>query len=292
MAKYNRAILVPYLNDVCSAEMLCSKLKRELAQCRNEVLQYRVAANEKVVNVNKPQKKSTSFSPLWIVALVCVLLGVLFFLSEAFLLAFPLIVIGGKLFFSAWESQDSDGYKAEEDYKRQMEYYEKQTQRNAVILAEMEKNQTALQNGETRLSILNQRMESAEALRRELYGANIIPSKYRNIYVAYYLYDYFSTSKEDDLDKIIQTLLLDEIIQRLDKIIIQNEEILLNQRVQMALQEQNNRMLAENHQEQMKHIAQIEANQEMQIEYENIIAKHQMATNFFLTADYLYKRNK
>lgn len=130
-------------------------------------------------------------------------------------------------------------------------------------------------------------MKEAEKLRSDTYSVNIIPSRYRTIHAAYYLYDYFESGRETDLDKIIQTMLLDEIIPRMDKLIMQNQEILLNQRRQLALQEQQNRAIAKNHREQMRRIARMERNQELQLDYQRMIERNQEVTNFFLAADYL-----
>ena len=121
------------------------------------------------------------------------------------------------------------------------------------------------------------------------YGVNIIPNKYRDIYVAYYLYDYFSSSRETDLDKILQTMLLDQIVERLDRIIDQQEEIILNQRMAMALQEKQSEQLQQNHRAQLQAIARVEQNQQLQNDYLAMIDTNTRITNFFVTADYINK---
>lgn len=137
---------------------------------------------------------------------------------------------------------------------------------------------------------LIRKLREAKALRNRVYSVNIIPARYRNIHAAYYLYDFFSTCRETDLEKTIQTMLLDEIIQKMDELIRQNQEIILNQRMQMAMQERQNRDIAENHRQEMKRLASMERNQELQMDYQNMIARNQEVTNFFLAADYLRKR--
>ena len=119
---------------------------------------------------------------------------------------------------------------------------------------------------------------------------NIIPNKYRNRHAAYYLFDYFSSCTEDDLGRVIQTMLLDDIIARLDKIIAQNEEVILNQWYQIALQEDQDRMMADNHRAQMNAIARMESNQQIQADYQRMIVQNQAVTNFFLTYDFLTKK--
>lgn len=60
--------------------------------------------------------------------------------------------------------------------------------------------------------------------------------------------------------------------------------------MQMAMQEQSNRMIAENHRNEMKRLASMERNQEIQMDYQNMIARNQEVMNFFLAADYLRKK--
>lgn len=139
--------------------------------------------------------------------------------------------------------------------------------------------------------LIQKKLRDAQAIRQQVYGVNIIPSRYRNIHVSYYLYDYFKTSRETDLDKVIQTLLLDEIVQRLDKIISQMEEIILNQRFQTALMEQQNEMIANNHREQMRCMARMERNQEIQNDYLNMIDQDINVSNFILSMEFLFRKH-
>ena len=74
-------------------------------------------------------------------------------------------------------------------------------------------------------------LQEAKENLQSVYSVNIIPNKYRSVYVAYYLYDYINSSHETDIDRVLQTMLLDQIIAKLDKIIAQQEEIILNQRM-------------------------------------------------------------
>ena len=50
------------------------------------------------------------------------------------------------------------------------------------------------------------RLQEAKEKLQSVYSVNIIPNKYRSVYVAYYLYDYISSSHETDIDRVLQTL--------------------------------------------------------------------------------------
>ena len=319
MANYDRSILVPYLQDVCSMELLCSRLSREISYKNHEIYQLSSKINQDVSKPSVPIKKnyfSGSFTsyllvlpfsilPLffgirglmngavWLENLATAFFGISWLIDRdgwlgklihialiAFGIYMGFIFIFGTLFS---RSKSKDAYKTavERYHQNCADFQQHQKQLPQWKHQQQEKFQQLLS--------LEQHQASAEALLKELYDVNIIPSRYRNIHAAYYLYDFFSTSKETDLEKVIQTMLLDEIIQKLDRIIAQNEQILLNQRISIALQTQNNKQMADNHHQQMQAIARMEQNQELQIDYQKMIAENQIVTNFLLAADYLYK---
>lgn len=167
---------------------------------------------------------------------------------------------------------------------------ERVKENNATLEKEIPKFEENLKIYKRMQPQILQKLREARSIRQQVYGVNIIPNRYRNIYVAYFLFDYFNTSRETDLDKVIQTLLLDEIVQRLDKIILQLEEVVLNQRRQAALTERQNEMIANNHREQMKRMARMERNQELQVDYLNMIEQNQSVSNFILTTDFIWRK--
>ena len=132
-------------------------------------------------------------------------------------------------------------------------------------------------------------LQEAKENLQSVYSVNIIPNKYRSVYVAYYLYDYISSSHETDIDRVLQTMLLDQIIAKLDKIIAQQEEIILNQRMQLAKQDALLAQSKKQHEEQMKAISNLEENQQMQNDYLAMTEANTRITNYFVTADYINK---
>ena len=132
-------------------------------------------------------------------------------------------------------------------------------------------------------------LQEAKENLQSVYSVNIIPNKYRSVYVAYYLYDYISSSHETDIDRVLQTMLLDQIIAKLDKIIEQQEEIILNQRMQLAKQDALLAQSKKQHEEQMKAISNLEENQQMQNDYLAMTEANTRITNYFVTADYINK---
>ena len=296
MANYDRRILVPYLQDVCSMELLCSKLLREISDVKYEIKQINAKINKQLYEPQKPLRKNYKKSSAGgIVAIILFCIVPLWFgidgiingagwLGNFLLLAFA--AFWGFIFIA---TNLGDEIEADKKFKTDLNSYNQVCLENQRHKQQVPTLKRQKQNKEYHLHTLESRLNSALSICKELYDVNIIPSRYRNIHAAYYLYDFFSTSKETDLEKVIQTMLLDEIIQKLDRIIAQNEQILLNQRISIALQTQNNKQMADNHHQQMQAIARMEQNQELQIDYQKMIAENQIVTNFLLAADYLYK---
>ena len=96
-----------------------------------------------------------------------------------------------------------------EEYKQNMNKYGQELsdfkKNYNWIVRQYQERGAALE--QQRQYLVKRRKEAAE-LSKDLYDINIIPSRFRNIYPISYLYYYFSTSREDDLYKIIQTMLL------------------------------------------------------------------------------------
>ena len=172
--------------------------------------------------------------------------------------------------------------KAQEDFKFKVSDYENQQSRASACQADLNQIIPTYNNTLAQLQEIKQNLTDA-------YSVNIIPNRYRTIYYAYYLYDYFSSCQETDLDRIIQTMLLDQIIAKLNQIIAQQTETILNQRMILAKQDAQMEALHENHNAHLRSLAQIEQNQALQTNYLDMLDTNTRITNFFVTADYINK---
>lgn len=84
-------------------------------------------------------------------------------------------------------------------------------------------------------------------------------------------------------------MLLDQIIAKLNQIIAQQTETILNQRMILAKQDAQMEALQENHNAHLRSLAQIEQNQALQTNYLDMLDTNTRITNFFVTADYINK---
>ena len=296
MAQYDRRILIPYLHDVCSIELICIKLDREVRQSTSRIKQLENTVYTKHKKPEYPQngeKKAdyTNGVVFIVFGVLALLAGLLWirWLPFLWLVGAVGLALGALFLFCGFFEISEEKRKVDDYYRSRYMGYERALKEYNQKMAAMPSMNCTLQQEKNNRTRLVQELGRALNLKKELYSVNIIPSQYRNIYAVYYLYEFMSSGRETDLEKVIQTFVLEEIKKRLDKIISQNEQIIVNQRVQTALQEEQNRTISNNHREQMRQFAQMRENQSLQTEYLQMIDKNQKVTNYILTADYIRK---
>ena len=297
MANYNHEILVNYLRDVYSMELLVRKIEDDVHSTGEDV-EYLQTLIEKADSTPVPQKGTISppkdiFPSL---AKGCVTLGILICLllfspNSGFLgliaalclyLSLGFFIYAGFIASNNAKKQKMEKEAVEETYQEEKKDYER-------MMALANEGRPDLPNQIDDYNAAVSHLQEAKEKLQSVYSANIIPNKYRSVYVAYYLYDYISSSHETDIDRVLQTMLLDQIIAKLDKIIAQQEEIILNQRMQLAKQDALLAQSKKQHEEQMKAISNLEENQQMQNDYLAMTEANTRITNYFVTADYINK---
>ena len=295
MAKYNRQFLVTYLRDICSAEMLCDRLSREYGECRNRVANIESHVNRKVIDPKKPsrsdfEKDSDMGGTIAVIFWIALFIYIGFWLLQwaPVLTIVPFGIAGIMIWGLSSESQAKNDQEGEE-YNRAVQRYENQIKANEEHRNSIPQYRRILNGEKQQLAMLNQQLHDAQRLRQSVYDVNIIAFEYRDIRIVYHLYRHFSTCRDSDLDEALKMMHLNEIVQNTSKIVSQNEEIILNLRMKMAMDEQRDHRLAEHKRQELKAFARMEHNQESQMTYQNMIERNQEVTNFFLAADYLRK---
>lgn len=208
MANYNREILIPYLQNVCAIEMLCQKLEREKRCCEKNITLCREKINRTLSSEEKPNRESSMI--IFACMVVCVICAIVIIVA---LLTWPekphilswsyawpyyekrsdaiiKIVLAGAVFLIALlVAVGAMGNK-----KLEQEDYQKRLKTNALLRQENVNFKVNLQKSEAEIVKIKRHLRDAQSLRQGVYSVNIIPNRYRNIYAAYYLYDYFKTS--------------------------------------------------------------------------------------------------
>lgn len=178
---------------------------------------------------------------------------------------------------SGYFERRKEAKKAREVFWRYYEEFRCSAERG---FTEMHRKLSLLQSEHTgvlaELTTLNGVLEKA-------YDVNIIPSQFRhNIYVLYYLYDFIRSSHQS-LTTALLHCDLNEIKAKLNTIIEQQQEIIIQQAVIAA---QNSKLLQQN-QAQLEQLSAIEANTAQAAQYAEIAAVNAEACAWIGVANYL-----
>lgn len=134
---------------------------------------------------------------------------------------------------------------------------------------------------------VEEELDEARRLLGKAYAVNIIPESFRNkLYAIYYLHSFICTSNES-LTTALLHCDLDEIKMKLDKIIQQQQAIIIQQAVMTA---QNQQLLQQNKM-QLEHLARIESNTDRAAQYAEIAANNAEACAWIGIANYVELRN-
>ena len=294
MAQYNHEVLVNYLRDVYSMELLVRKIQENIYSTRKDI-QHEQAIVAKAESTPIPTENELSpkkdISPYLIAGFITLFISLGFFTLPTVGALSGLLGISVSIAIFFWagsvssdntESQEIERRIIKESFQNDIEEYE-----NLLALANSYRAILPSQINDYNTAVSH--LQEAKEKLQQVYSVNIIPNKYRTIYVAYYLYDYISSCRETDVDRVLQTMLLEQIIAKLDKIIAQQEEIILNQRMQLAKQDYLIAQSKQQHTEQMKILYGLEKNQQIQNDYLAMTEANTRITNYFVTADYINK---
>lgn len=294
MAQYNHEVLVNYLRDVYSMELLVRKIQENIYSTRKDI-QHEQAIVAKAESTPIPTENELSpkkdISPYLIAGFITLFISLGFFTLPTVGALSGLLGISVSIAIFFWagsvssdntESQEIERRIIKESFQNDIEEYE-----NLLALSNSYRAILPSQINDYNTTVSH--LQEAKEKLQQVYSVNIIPNKYRTIYVAYYLYDYISSCRETDVDRVLQTMLLEQIIAKLDKIIAQQEEIILNQRMQLAKQDYLIAQSKQQHTEQMKILYGLEKNQQIQNDYLAMTEANTRITNYFVTADYINK---
>lgn len=165
-----------------------------------------------------------------------------------------------------------DFLKAYADFKRKAPAgYQRNIQRSADLIYHNK--------------LLCKEWDQAKVLLQKLYKVNIIPQSFRNdIYAIFYLHNFVTTSNLS-LETALLHYNLEEIKAKLDTIIQQQQEIIINQAITIA----QNRTLCEQNQKQLEKLSNIEDNSYYAAQYAEIGARNAEAAAWIGLANYIGK---
>jgi hypothetical protein len=291
---YERDVTLLHLYDLRVLEMSKAKLDYNWTQVDNKIKNLGIAGNYSI-----PSKGSPEVKPTWIIGVfiaAVALLGVGWFIdalvsdvvlgwfgnskSTLFMgigtvLAVILGIIGVIMIIvrasqSTTESQNHQQRMAQYNYNLANDRQRVQreiNERNRLI---------PIKDG------IYSEWEKVGNILTDTYSANLVPSQFRNLYAVYYLYEFLSTSQET-LKEALLHCDLDVIKQKLDVIISQQRELIIQQAITNAhlanIQKQNDEML--------EHAIATEHNTAKAAQYAKVAAANTEAMVYVGVAQYI-----
>ena len=284
MTRYNRDILVPYLQNICALYLVRERLRNWYWNASKKV-------DVQEVYYHKPQipdykdpigcifyllvgfvvfflilaRIAYKNTNNWMMVIICVILA---------LICLNLVVV----FIRDTEAKNK---QMREEYNAQLiasenSYFEE------VERVKQEKNKI-----QKRMDGYLREINRIDALLDKLYSANIIPTMYRDSYAAIYLYDWFRTGSSDDLDHALSMYVLEQIKSRLDTIIDNQSQMIINQSMMMANQVRSMEQRRLYEKQMMAKMDQLQVTADEKLRYTRMIESNTAALNFFATANYL-----
>lgn len=298
MAKFNREFLVPYLEDVCALYMADMEICAKMFGAQKEIIVLQRGEELEPPAAPEHEEYFGFLAFLGYVGIFLMCDAILIIISTIFdgwgkvpptfgvIMIIVDFLMGLFLLFIGKSEWKVKKYNRELDrqYKEAVRQHQQETEKLLIRNEEARKKIPDLEKQMENLSCERKRI--AKTL-NEVYAANIVPSHYRNMYAAVYLYDYFSTSRSNDLDMALSMFVLEQIKDKLDLIIESQHESILNQRLILATQQKSLAEQREYNTYMRRKINQIASSVEEQNQYLAMLESNSAATAYFAAANYL-----
>ena len=120
-----------------------------------------------------------------------------------------------------------------------------------------------------------------EVLINKMYQTNIIPTRYRDFYAAIYLYDWFVFGSSDDMDMALNTYVLENIKDKLDIVIRNQSQSIINQQQIIANQYRSMEQQRAYQNAMRVKMDQLQLTQEEELKYTKMIESNTAAMAYF-----------
>ena len=285
MTKINREFLIPYLKNLCTLHMIESALEskkyaleQESSGCMNKITAVR---RQKPVLEGEYSVGAQIFGVVVGLLILIVSVNVDHDFFGSFLCVVGLLFLfinGGILVYRKCSNAEIN-----REYNDEYEYYKELVEsteeecrdKNLVITAQID--------------MIDAQIQEVKSVYENMYSANIIQKGYRDKYAVTYLYDWFYYSVSDDIDAAINAYVLEQIKERLDIIIEQNERKLINDAIIISNQYKSMEAQKLYHDDMVNKLNQLKMSVDDQNLYLRIIDSNTQAIAYFSAANYLKK---
>ena len=282
MAEYQREFLVQYLRDISALHLAQHKLQERLVELDN-----RKCSIENGTRYQEAPKKPSYEAANGVFGIG---LGLFLLMCSVLMFFYGLDIVGwlgsiigiliaviGSIRYLKVTHEDA---KKEIHYNRKLAVY-RETQRKR---AEETKAISAIAD---EIRECQTQIEQVSGTLQKVYRANVIPVHHRNMYAAVFLYVWFGTGKSNDLNLALERFVFDEVKEKLDRIIVNERELILSQHFRLAQQRPSPKLQKEYAAMMVQKLMKINLPKEELDPHLAMIASHTATTAYFASANYL-----
>lgn len=294
MAKYNNEFLERYFRDIYALYALRRKINRQIEEDSDHVAKLRrgyISNPKPPLPTQYAPEGGAAYFFAFLFSLIALLSGAalvtweekrsgLQFVLFVFIISLLIIIWCVWYIISERKKTRELNKSIQAAYQAELEGYESRLKIND----ELREGIPLFEQG---ILFYQNEIKRIDRLIGKLYAVNILPSRYRDFYAVVYLYDYFSGSRETDLGMALNTYVLEQIKDRLDMLISQMSEVILNQYTIMDNQQAAMEQAERHHVELCRKLRQIEATNEERNVYLEMIKANTATMKYFATADYI-----
>ena len=282
MSKYDRRILLPYLRNLYSMELAIPQLHKELKALHTtiEELEYLQEHDVPPQEMQPPSPSATiavGFVSL-LFLLISIVAGILTATyADVFLMLTATSVF--TTFFCVWLF-----WRRLQNYSHHQQQYSRYCDKLADYQSRTDSRkmlQEQIAECNVQISILAEQINEASRLKRNLYALNVLPQQYRTLDTVQYLYEYFRTSKANDIDTVLQIYAVEHIRSKQERLSEKQSALVLNHRCRIADQVNSDPLQKQYYEEQMINISNQEQDPELKNQYIRMLAEDLSVSQFF-----------
>ena len=220
-----------------------------------------------------------------IVYLLVLVIGTIAFLIPASIfLLIPIVkaIKNKKRIMNAWDESMEQYEDKMRRYEDEMRRYVNEVQKYNDIKRERARIiDNARKEIDGKIQKVDNECREIEVLINRMYQTNIIPMRYRDFYAAIYLYDWFAFGSSDDMDMALNTYVLENIKDKLDIVIRNQSQSIINQQQIIANQYRSMEQQRAYQNAMRVKMDQLQLTQEEELKYTKMIESNTAAMAYF-----------
>jgi len=286
MARYDRRILLPYLRNVYTLEVFIQQRRaaHESMRCRLQALEADLALDAPPQKVPHPSPVAPLLLGFASLLLCCIagMLGMLALSGSQFRIPFGVLLLICLVFLLLFSKKWSDYRKQNREFQQYCEAAEQYVQRSAGRSSLVQQ----IEDRKKELTLAAAQCNEAVILIHTLYNLNVIPVQYRTLSAVRYLFDYFLSSKADDIDTVLQSYAVEREKDNALHTDPRKARLLLHQRARLAENTLGDLAQKQYYETQMMQIVDAETHPDLHNQYLKMVHADLSVSRFFVQNDF------